>query len=553
MTVPPQEELGAKLQVHSIEIPDTRKADGSETGIFRSNLPFSPRRAEFQHLKTLYEGFEHTVKKYPNRPFLGHRPTVRDPVSGNVISQGYVWQTYKQVHERTRKFASGLLKAYDDFVVGAGGQGDASGWHLGIYAVNRPEWVISDLASITHKVITAPLYDTLGPDAAEFIINHAEVPIVVASLDKVSLLLKISSKCPQMKVIISMDNPGSPGTVSNNGFNILKQWATEKDVTLLSFADVEALGEKFPREPNPPSPDDVACLSYTSGTTGNPKGVMLTHKNITTMVIGMLDVGINVTCEDVHFSYLPLAHIYEKVLINAMVGVGASAGFYRGDVSLLLNDLETLRPTIFASVPRLLNRIHDGIKAKASVPTATALRAAIFAKALKTKLDAYDATGAIASPFWDALVFRKVRAALGGRIRIITSASAPISADVVKFLKIAFGCPVFEGYGQTESAGAATTTLSGDRDSGHVGGLMNCNEGKLVSVPDMGYFAKDNKGEIWVRGDNVFKGYYKDEEKTRETVTEDGWLKTGDIGSVDKKGRFTIIDRKKNLFKVGDF
>ena len=130
------------------------------------------------------------------------------------------------------------------------------------------------------------------------------------------------------------------------------------------------------------------------------------------------------------------------------------------------------------------------------------------------------------------------------------SASAPISGQVMEFLRVVFGCQVLEAYGQTESCGGLTMSLFGDYSLGHVGPPLPCNELKLVSVPDMNYHAKDFKGEILVRGPNVFKGYFKDPAKTKETITDDGWLCTGDIGSLDSKGRLSIVDRKKNIFKL---
>jgi long-subunit acyl-CoA synthetase (AMP-forming) len=194
--------------------------------------------------------------------------------------------------------------------------------------INRPEWMIADLASNAYAFTVVPLYDTLGPDAVEYILNHAEPPIIACSLDKVSILLQIADKCPHMKCILSMD-PITP--LNSAAFGVLKSWAAQARVALFSFAEVEQLGAKHRVAFVAPHVDDVAVISYTSGTTGAPKGAMLSHGNLVTMAKSMLDVGTDFTEDDVHISYLPLAHVYERVIIIGIMANGAAAGFFRGD------------------------------------------------------------------------------------------------------------------------------------------------------------------------------------------------------------------------------
>ncbi|KAJ3316481.1 hypothetical protein HDU76_001761 [Blyttiomyces sp. JEL0837] len=533
-----------KLSQYGIELPGTRKSDGSETGIYRNAISPAELRVDFPTIKTVYDIFQHGLKLSGNRPCLGHRPTVRDPVTGAIKSEGYVWQTYKQVSERRINFGCGLMKVYKEVV--GGNVGDK--FNMAIYSINRPEWIVADLAAHAFSICTVALYDTLGPETSEFILNHSSIPIVVTSLDKVSNLIKLSPTVPNMKVIICMDNvpnvPASP-------FLILKQWAAEKGVTLLSFGEVEAMGLKNRIPLVLPKAADAACISYTSGTTGMPKGAIITHGNLVAAVRSLTETGNGCAPEDVHISYLPLAHIYERMVVTGILANGACMGFFRGDVSLIVDDIATLRPTLFVSVPRLLNRIHDRIINTAT--SGSAFKAALFKKAVASKIEHLKKTGSLTHAFWDALVFNKVKGVLGGRLRAITSGSAPISADVLTFLRVAFGCEVLEGYGQTESTAALTVCWPKDYQPGHVGAPNACNEVKLVSVPEMSYNATDKpypRGEIWVRGGNVFAGYYKDEKKTKETLTDDGWLKTGDIGYIDEKGRVVIIDRKKNIFKL---
>ncbi|KAJ3411439.1 hypothetical protein HDV05_002174 [Chytridiales sp. JEL 0842] len=533
-----------KLPVYGVEVPGTRPADGSETGIYRSAVRPTELVKDFPTIKTCHDAFENGLKISPNGNCLGHRPSVRDPVTGELKSGDYVWQSYKQVAERRINFGCGLMKVYNDVV-----KETEPKWKLGIYAVNRPEWIIADLASQSFSLCTVALYDTLGPEASEFILNHSEIPIVVTSVDKVANLIKLSPNTPKVKVVICMDVipniPGSP-------YAILKQWAAEKGLVLMNFKEVEELGVKNRVALPLPTPDDLACISYTSGTTGNPKGAMLTHANLIATFRSHVDGGASGQPTDIHISYLPLAHIYERAVVVDMLAAGAQIGFFRGDVALLLDDIAVLRPTIFISVPRLLNRIYERIWTTATT-SGSAVKTALFKRAVESKLANMKATGSLTHPLWDALVFRKVKAALGGRVRFICSGSAPISMEVLNFLRVAFGCQVLEGYGSTESASGLTVNWQNDFNSHTVGAPCTCNEVKLVSVPEMNYNATDKpfpRGEIWVRGSNVFAGYYKDEEKTRDALTEDGWLKMGDIGYVDEKGRVVIIDRKKNIFKL---
>jgi long-chain acyl-CoA synthetase len=264
---------------------------------------------------------------------------------------------------------------------------------------------------------------------------------------------------------------------------------------------------------------------------------------------GQQGAGANFTIQDVHISYLPLAHVMERVVFGCLTGLGSRIGFYQGDTLKLLDDVAELKPTIFCSVPRLYNRIYDkvwaGVKAKGG------LAELLFKTGFSSKRS--NLTSTTKHFFWDALVFGKVRARLGGRVRMMLSGSAPLLPEVMEFLRVAFGCEVCEGYGQTETSAGATITDIGDYSIGHVGAPFPCNEIALADIPEMGYTSKDQpfpRGEICFRGNNCFKGYYKLEEKTKETLDEDGWVHSGDIGMWDAQGRLKIIDRKKNIFKL---
>ncbi|XP_027367504.1 long chain acyl-CoA synthetase 6, peroxisomal-like isoform X2 [Abrus precatorius] len=299
----------------------------------------------------------------------------------------------------------------------------------------------------------------------------------------------------------------------------------------------------------PPKPDDIATICYTSGTTGTPKGAVLTHENFIANVAGAtLDEKFSPS--DVYISYLPLAHIYERANQVMTVYFGIAVGFYQGDNMKLMDDLAALRPTIFCSVPRLYNRIYAGIIS--AVKTSGGLKEKLFNVAYNAKRQAL-LHGKNPSPMWDRLVFNKIKEKLGGRVRLIVSGASPLSPDIMEFLKICFGGRVTEGYGMTESTCVISCIDESDKLGGHVGSPNPACEIKLVDVPEMNYTSEDQpnpRGEICVRGPIIFLGYHKDEAQTREVIDEDGWLHTGDIGTWMPGGRLKIIDRKKNIFKL---
>lgn len=296
-------------------------------------------------------------------------------------------------------------------------------------------------------------------------------------------------------------------------------------------------------------------FSYTSGTTGVPKGVMLSHK----MILGS-GSGIGFSCsqgnipglgpKDSYISYLPAAHSFEQCLYGCAITLGMKIGMFGGNVLKLTEDAQILKPTLFPSVPRLYNRIYgkiqDGIK------QATGVKAWLVNKAITTKLENFRAGKGLTHPIYDALVCKKFKAILGGQVRIMVTGSAPMSPDVLDFLKIAFACDLCEGYGMTESSGGSVCTVPGDNFSGYVGGpVRNCKI-RLRDLPEMGYLHTNDppKGEIMFWGSGIMKGYFRNPEKTAEAIQEGGWLASGDVGMILPNGAIKIVDRAKNIFKL---
>jgi long-chain acyl-CoA synthetase len=252
-----------------------------------------------------------------------------------------------------------------------------------------------------------------------------------------------------------------------------------------------------------------------------------------------------ITSSDVHISYLPLAHVFERIVQVILFNKGCSLGFYQGDTLKLTEDMAILQPTVFASVPRLYNRIFD--KIMGNVKATGGIKAALFNYAYKGKKH-WLSKGYVRHSLWDRLVFGAVRARLGGKVQFMMCGAAPISSEVIDFLRICFSVKFIEGYGQTEGTGGSCCTHGDDVEAGHVGAPMPHVLCKLRDVPSMNYYHTDKpfpRGEICFKGASIFKGYYKEPEKTKEALSEDGWCYTGDVGYWDSKGRLRIVDRVK--------
>jgi long-chain acyl-CoA synthetase len=526
----------------SVEVPGSARPDLGLGGVRRCALPVGAALS-VDGLNTIFEVFQRSALVGPERPCLGHRPVVQG------VAGAYVWQTYRQVYERALAFGAGLkhLKVcvpntHDGLV------------SVGFYSKNTPSYVIGDLGALSQKIVPVPLYDTLGADSVEYCVRQTEMKALLCSVDVFGALVEVAAK-GLLTTAILMDTAGA---VAADRLSALRAQGQKVGLTVYTMEEVEALGKKHPTPPTLPSGDDVAFFCYTSGTTGDPKGGMIRHSGIVSCLAALREYGLEMFPTDVHLSYLPLPHVFERSILLAVIYGGGSVGFFQGDTLKILDDLQALRPTIFPSVPRLLNRIHA--KLLAGVKEAGGVKQWLFERALAAKVAGLR-QGQLEHPLWDRLVFKAVKSKVGlDRVRMIMTGSAPIADHVLDFLRAVFACPVHEGYGQTESSLLISFTSKEDLTVGHVGVPAPCNEIRLVDVPDMNYLCTDKKhndgspclgrGEIVFRGPNVFKGYYRMPDKTAETVDADGWCHTGDIGLWTPNGKLRIIDRKKNIFKL---
>ncbi|KAK9219117.1 hypothetical protein WN943_007756 [Citrus x changshan-huyou] len=496
-------------QGYSVRLPE--KLQTGKWNVYRSArspLKLVDRFPDHPEIGTLHDNFIYAVENYPDYKYLGTRVRVDGTVGG------YKWMTYGEVSAARKEIGSGLLF-----------HGLQKGVCIGLYLINRPEWLIVDHACSAYSYISVPLYDTLGPDAVKYVVNHAEIEAIFCIPQTLNMLLSFISEIPSVHLIVVVGGKDEhlPSLPSTSG------------VKLISYLQLQSQGCSSPQPFCPPKPEDIATICYTSVLWSN---------------------FIPQTCG--YMSYLPLAHIYERANQIVSVYYGVAVGFYQGDNLKLMDDLAVLKPTIFPSVPRLYNRIYAGITN--AVKASGTLREKLFTAAYNSKKQAI-VSGLLQnlsllilffvlvcqtpSKMWDRLVFNKIRERLGGRVRFMGSGASPLSPDVMDFLKVCFGCQVMEGYGMTETSCIISAIDKGDNLSGHVGSPNPACEIKLVDVPEMNYTSEDQphpRGEICVRGPIVFQG--------REVIDGDGWLHTGDIGLWLPGGRLKIIDRKKNIFKL---
>uniref|UniRef100_A0A8C3KIR2 Arachidonate--CoA ligase n=1 Tax=Calidris pygmaea TaxID=425635 RepID=A0A8C3KIR2_9CHAR len=481
-------------------------------GARRSVIGDSPQLLThyYDDARTMYEVFRRGFSISENGPCLGFRKP----------KQPYQWLSYKEVAERAEALGSGLLQQ---------GCKPSTKQFIGVFAQNRPEWIISELACYTYSMVVVPLYDTLGPGAIRYIVNTADISTVICDKPEKARIL--------LDHVERRETPGLSSIILMDPF--------EKELVERGRRCGVRIQNIFWKLLTGPSFKIALCFL-----SGNPKGAMLTHGNVVADFSGFLKVTEKVIFprqDDVLISFLPLAHMFERVIQSVVYCHGGRIGFFQGDIRLLSDDMKALRPTIFPVVPRLLNRMYDKIFSQAD----TSLKRWILEFAARRK-KAEVRNGIIRNDsLWDKLFFNKIQASLGGCVRMIVTGAAPASPTVLGFLRAALGCQVYEGYGQTECTAGCTFTTPGDWTSGHVGAPLPCNLIRLKDVEELNYFASKGEGEvICVKGPNVFKGYLKDEEKTTEALDQEGWLHTGDIGKWLPNGTLKIIDRKKHIFKL---
>ncbi|RLN28391.1 long chain acyl-CoA synthetase 1 [Panicum miliaceum] len=519
--------------IFTIKVEDGKPGKGGHPAVgpvFRSVLAKDGFPQLEPDMKTSWDVFRVAADKYPNNRMLGWRP-LKDGVPGP-----YLWKSYKEVYDEVLQVGSALQQL-----------GVQPGSRVGIYGSNCPQWIVAMQACNGCSLICVPLYDTLGAGAVDYIIDHAEIDVVFIQDKKIKEILSPNCKsAKRLKALVAFTSATREQ---------IKE-ADEIGMKVYSWNDFLKVGKVNPHQPCPPQENDICTIMYTSGTSGQPKGVMLTHESHALYVKGvdlfMDQFDDKMTTDDVFLSFLPLAHILDRMIEEYFFHKGASIGYYHGDLNALRDDIQELKPTLLVGVPRVYERIYEGIlKAVAELrPLRRVIFNALYNRKLASMKSGY--SHKTASPFADMLAFRKVKARLGGRLRLLISGGAPLSTEIEEFLRVTTCAYFIQGYGLTETLGPSTVCYIDDMALvGSVGVPATYTEIRLEEVPEMGYdpLGVPSRGEICIRGKSLFAGYYKNPELTNEAIV-DGWFHTGDIGEMTQDGILKVIDRKKNIFKL---
>ncbi|PYO41134.1 MAG: long-chain fatty acid--CoA ligase [Gemmatimonadetes bacterium] len=460
--------------------------------------------------RTLTELFFDAVERYANHP-----AAFRYKADGTWRSV-----THRAVAERVQALAVGLR----ELSLGAGEK-------VAILSETRLEWTLADYACLCIRATDVPIYPTLPANQVEHILRDSGAAAVFCSTAaQVEKIQAVRAGLPALRHIIAFDPQAGSGVIP--------------------LADVEQRGRagaaKYPRfkeDALAVRPDDLATLIYTSGTTGQPKGVMLSHGNICSNVNACVEV-LRASEDDSCLAWLPLSHILERMVEYYFLDVGVTINFAES-VDTVAPNLVEVHPTIVAGVPRLYEKVYARVLESALSGSALKRRIFLWAKRIGEAWTAHRLAGIpvpltlrLRHALADRLVFAKLRARTGGRIKFFVSGSAPLAPEVARFFYSA-GLPVIEGYGLTETSPVLTLNPLQRLKLGAVGKPI---PGVLIKIaPD---------GEILAKGPNIMRGYYNKPDETREAIDADGWFHTGDIGELDADGYLKITDRKKDLLKT---
>lgn len=417
-----------------------------------------------------------------------------------------------------------------------------------IFAATSINWlgISHGAASQSMPIVTA--YDTLGQSGLTHSLVQTESKAIFLDPHLLPQLMNPLKEATEIRYVIY----NSEGVVEQDHIDALK--SKFEKLRILSFDELFKLGEENPVEPNPAGPEDLCGIMYTSGSTGTPKGVPLLHKNVIAAVTGVtVIVGPYIGPGDFLLTFLPLAHILEYVFENACLFWGGTMGY--GSPKTLSDrsmrnckgDITEFRPTILVGVPAVWETVKKGIVDKVSLLPPLSQRLFWGAMSLKNFMLQSGIPGA---GVLDSLIFKKIREATGGRLRVTMSGGGPIAPETQHFISMTIA-PMIIGYGLTETSAMGALMDPCEWNTKSLGTVPASIEIKLVDFADAGYFTsnKPEQGEIWIRGDAVASHYFKNEEET-QAAYEDGWFKTGDIGEWDANGHLRIIDRKKNLVKT---
>jgi long-chain acyl-CoA synthetase len=432
---------------------------------------------------------------------------------------------FKQGGEWVARSFAEVETTVRDLALGLADLGVTKGDKVSILANTRPEWTYFDFAALSIGATVVPIYQTNSPEECQYVLENSDAKVVVVEDDEqMEKIRKVRDQLPLLEQVVRMTGAGE-GSIS---LDELSARGAGREAS-----EWEQLWQAV-------TPEDICTFIYTSGTTGPPKGCVISHGNYRAM-LDMVNSTSVIEPEDVTYLYLPLAHSFALLIQLGSFDLGATIAYWERDPLKIMPNLAELKPTYFPSVPRIFEKIYT--TATSTMEKEGGLKKAIFDWSVRTGEKARKLEREGRRPgfllrkqheFADKKVLSKIRGLFGGRLRLAVSGAAPINPDILRFFDAA-GVLVLEGWGMTETSTAATISTPDDFKIGTIGKPFPGCEVKI---------AEDD--EILVRGPNVFQGYYKNEEATRETIVN-GWLHTGDLGSIDADGFITITGRKKDI------
>jgi len=496
--------------------------------------------------------FDYVCNRYGMREALGTRIVIRETEekqsNGKVFRKyelgGFKWRTFYDFTTEAKTVAGGMRQL-----------GLRAGDRVAIIAETRAEWIITAYACFLNNIALVTLYTNLGNSGLEHALNETEVAFVVCSMETLGKIKAVCGKCPKVENLILMSSisPCIKSSVAK------RDMIADCQLNVVLYEELCA-GKTHPPQTHPPLPSDCAIIMYTSGSTGNPKGVILSHRNLLASMSALINIA-KFEEKDRYIGYLPLAHVLELLAEASCLLYGIKIGY--SSANTLTNkssmvkagskgDANMLRPTLMCSVPLILERIFKSV-------VDTMQRQGWAVEELFHYLVAYKMKWqdrGFDTPILNKTLFRKIRYFLGGRVRLMLSGGAPLSPDTHSLVRTCICVPLMQGYGLTETTACATVTSPHDRSTGRAGAPLMAVQIKLVNWEEGNCFISDKphpRGEIHVGGDNVAMGYFKNPSKTMEDFYEmDGrrWFRTGDIGEFHTDGVLNIIDRKKDLVKL---
>lgn len=428
--------------------------------------------------------------------------------------------------------------------------GLSKGDRVHLFAATCSNWLAMSHGAASQSMPIVTAYDTLGEEGLRHSMVATGAKVIFLDPHLLPTLTNVLKDASEVQHVIW------------NSQNKVKQEHIDKltsaypKVKVMSFDDLRKLGEENEVDPVPPEPEDLCCIMYTSGSTGTPKGVPLKHRNVVAAVAGVtVIVEPFIGPGDGVLTYLPLAHILEFVFENASLHWGSTMGYGNpktlSDASVrnCNGDIREFKPSVLVGVPAVWESVKKGIVGK--VNGGSPIVKNLFWGALwaKSQLMNWGLPGA---GILDAVVFKKIKEATGGRLKLSLNGGGPVAKDTQRFISMAI-CPMIIGYGLTETTAMGTLQNPLEWTSDSIGAMPASVEAKLVDFPDAGYFSTNKpnpQGEVWLRGPSIMEGYYKNDKETQEALTSDGWFKTGDVGEWDHNGHLKLIDRKKNLVKT---